>query len=293
MDVVKHATAEFTAADGTSLVVERWTPPSAPKFVVAIVHGSGEHVGRYATMAREFGELGGYVFGLDHRGQGASGGARGHVASFDDYAADLALLMQHEVAESPPGAGPDDIPWFIFGHSMGGLITLTYLLRHADSVPLRGAIISSPLLGLAMKVNPFKLMLGKVAGALMPRLSLPSDIPPEYICRDPDEVARYAADERRSMVVSAGWFSAMNRAIASVDAEVASIVTPLLWYIGTADKICDHTQSARVFAMLADDEENDQVLRTFEGYFHELHNEPADDRAKVIEMIHAWIEARI
>ncbi len=293
MEVVKHATAEFTAADGTSLVVERWTPEQPAKFAVAVVHGAGEHVGRYARMARELNELGGYVFGLDHRGQGSSGGVRGHVASFEVYAADLAELMMHEVAESKPGQAPDDIPWFIFGHSMGGLITLTYLLTHAEATPLRGAILSSPLLGLAMKVNPFKVMLGKVAGALMPKLSLPSDIPPDYICRDPDEVERYAADERRATVVSAGWFSAMNRAIARVDAEVASIVTPLLWYIGTGDKICDHTHSERVFAKLADDEENDQVLRTFEGYYHELHNEPEADRAKVIEMIHDWIEARV
>src|SRR4029077_18871543 len=98
---------------------------------------------------------------------------------------------------------------------------------------LRGAILSSPLLGLTMKVNPLKLLVGKAAGSLMPKLALPSSIPPEATCRDAEEVARYVADPLRVGVVTAGWFSAMNAAIARVEDNVGSIELPCLWYVGT------------------------------------------------------------
>jgi len=171
---------------------------------------------------------------------------------------------------------------------MGGLISLIYLLDHAKAVPLRGAVISSPLIEVAVKVNPIKRFIGEIAARIAPKLSLPTGIPPEAICRDAAEVERYKKDERRVEVITAGWFGAMKRATARVRAEVATIETPMLWYVGTGDTICSHEASIGVFKSIPDAEERGHSLHCFAGYYHELHNEPAELRAPVIEMVEEW-----
>jgi alpha-beta hydrolase superfamily lysophospholipase len=90
---VTHTELQLSAADGTPLHVERWTPDGEVRFVVVVAHGGAEHVGRYAWLSKALGEVGGLVVGPDHRGQGKSGGPRGHVERFEDYAADLRRVM--------------------------------------------------------------------------------------------------------------------------------------------------------------------------------------------------------
>lgn len=290
---MRSASRTIPAADGTPLHIDLWLPEGAPRRVVVVAHGGAEHAGRYAPLAESLVADGALVFGPDHRGLGSSGGVRGHVKHFEDYARDLQLVMNDVATGEAAGARPDQVPWFLFGHSMGGLISLVYLLDHQREAPkLRGAVISSPLLGLAMKVNPVKLAVGKLAGKLAPRLALPSGIPADAICRDPEEVARYAADPRRVDVVTAGWFAAMNAAIARVEHGVGTIELPSLWYAGTGDRIVDHTAIERVFARIPEPAERDQSLRLFPGYYHELHNEPAELRAPIVEMIRAWLAER-
>lgn len=308
MPAVKHHEQTIEAADGTPLHVERWEPRGPVRFVVVLVHGGAEHVGRYERLANRFGEHGGLCFGLDHRGQGKSGGRKGHVRAFEEYAADLGQVMQAMAEQLPPGERPDAIPWFVFGHSMGGLITLTYLLEQlrapaqegqaalpgaVKAVPLRGAIISSPLLEVAIKVNPLKRLLGHVAAAIWPTLALPTGIPPSAICRDPDEVERYERDARRVGVVTAGWFRAMNRATARVRAEVAKIELPCLWYVGTGDTICSHAVTMQTFRSIPKPDARDQSLHCFDGYFHELHNEPKALREPVLELVEQWVLQRL
>ena len=279
---MQHEREEISAPDGTKLVVESWTPKS-PSFAVCMVHGNAEHVGRYAHVAEAIAAAGGVAFGMDRRGQGESGGPPGHVDAFEVFASDLRHLLLQRA---------EKIPLFILGHSAGGLVTLVYLLDHADDVPLRGVILSNPLIALAMKVNPVTAFFGKVAASVAPELTVASNIPASHVSRDPQVVAAYEADERRVPKVSTRWFVAMNEAAARVEAEAAKIEVPLLWAVGTGDKICDHTASERVFATLKDPKGNDQTLKSFEGYYHELVNEPEPDRTAVIEAMVAWIKER-
>lgn len=308
MRLVKHHEQTIEAADGTPLFVERWDPRGPVRFVVVLVHGGAEHVGRYERLAKMFGEHGGLCFGPDHRGQGKSGGRRGDVRAFETYAADLGQVMQKVAAELPAGERPDAIPWFLFGHSMGGLISLVYMLEQArapaadgqvalegkvQALPLRGVIISSPLIEVAVKVNPIKRLVGNIAAKIWPSLSLPTGIPASAICRDPDEVARYERDPRRAGVVTAGWFGAMNRATARVRAEVAKIETPCLWYVGTGDTICSHKAAEEVYRSIPDPDAHGTSLHVFDGYYHELHNEPAELRAPVLELVTDWVLERL
>lgn len=304
---MKHGEQTIEAADGTPLHVETWAPKGPARFVVVIVHGGAEHVGRYDRVARRFAAHGGHCFGPDHRGQGKSGGRKGHVRSFQQYAADLGQVMQAMAAKLPAEERPDAIPWFLLGHSMGGLISLTYLLEQqrppaqegqpalggtVQALPLRGAVITSPLLEVAVKVHPIKRWVGNLAARIWPTLALPTGIPPSAICRDPAEVARYEKDPRRVGVVTAGWFRAMNLATARVRAEVGTIELPCLWTVGTGDTICNHATSLAAFRSIAKPEARDQSMHVFDGYYHELHNEPEALREPVLALWEGWVLER-
>ena len=305
---MQHEQRRVVAPDGISLHVEQWTPSDKVEFVAVISHGGAEHVGRFARLAEMLAKMGGLVVGLDHRGQGLTGGIRGHVEAFEDYASDLRQVILDAAGRLPEDQQPSSLPWFLFGHSMGGLISLTYLLEQArapaqegqvalsgkvQALPLRGAIISSPLIEVAVKVNVIKRWVGQLAAKIWPTLSLPTGIPANAICRDPDEVARYERDSRRVGVVSAGWFAAMNRATARVRAEVGTIELPCLWYVGTGDTICSHEASLAVYRSIPEPEARGTSLHVFDGYYHELHNEPAELRAPVMEVVSEWVRARL
>ncbi len=288
-----HTTRQIQSQDRTRLHIEQWAPAGPPRFVVALSHGAAEHTSRYARVAGWFGERGGLTFGHDHRGQGLSGGPQGHVDSFSVYASDLDAVLHAQIDALPPESRPDRIPWFLFGHSMGGLVALTYLLDNNGRNPFAGAIISAPLLGLTMKVPPLKAKIGQIAARLLPRLTLPSGLPATSISRDPAEVALYKADRRRVDKVSARWFAAMNEAIVRVSGEAHKIGLPMLWYVGTGDLICDPIATRSLFDRMVDPGSRHQSLRSFEGYYHELHNEPELLRQPIKEMLLGWVDQRI
>jgi alpha-beta hydrolase superfamily lysophospholipase len=289
---VDHKTRQIQTRDQVRLHVEQWAS-GTPRFVVCMSHGAAEHISRYARVAGWFAERGGLTFGADHRGQGSSGGPPGHVESFSVYASDLDAVVKAQIDSLPPESRPDKIPWFLFGHSMGGLVALTYLLDHRGKHPFAGAIISAPLLGLTLKVPPLKLKVGQLAAKYLPRLTLPSGLPPSAISRDPAEVAAYSADRRRIDKVSARWFAAMNDAVARVSAEAPQLDLPMLWYVGTGDLVCDPMATRALFDRMVDPASRNQSLRSFDGYYHELHNEPELLRQPIKEMLLGWIDQRL
>lgn len=175
----------------------------------------------------------------------------------------------------------------------GGLVALTYLLDHRRRHPFKGAIISAPLLGLTLKVPPLKLKVGQLAARLLPRLTLPSGLPPASIPRDPVEVDRYKHDRRRvdkvrpvvrrherrgrSRLRRGRRLSCRRRGDAS----------------GTGDLVCDPIATLRRVDRLVDPAARHQSLRSFDGYYHELHNEPELLRQPIKEMLLAWVEQRL
>jgi alpha-beta hydrolase superfamily lysophospholipase len=286
-------TRKIRTRDGTELHSELWEPEGRVTFVVCIVHGQGEHVSRYDQVARELNEIGAVVFGADHRGEGRSGGIPGHTEKFEQYGDDLLDVLRDYESHLGPERSPKAVPWFIWAHSMGGLITLTYLLDHERDVPLRGVVVSAPLLGLKMKVGWLKEKAVRVLAKLVPKLAVPTGIDANTISRDPVQVQRYVADPRRVTKITTSWAVAMENAIERVEQEVGKISLPMHWYVGTGDLLCDHEASKKVFDSLPAAPSNDQTLELWAGYYHELHNEPAELRKPVIESIHAWIRARL
>ena len=195
--------SSFETSDRTSLWVRQWMPEGEPCSVIFVAHGGADHGGRFTHLAKRWSSQGALVVAHDHRGQGRSGGPPGHVDSFAQYWNDLNELQ----AKIRQEAKVEHLPWFLFGHSMGGLVTLGYLCEFqssASSLP-RGAIVSAPLLGLAMKVNPFKELLGRIMLRIAPTFAVDPKLPAEYLCRDAAVVEDYRSDPKRTRVVSAGW----------------------------------------------------------------------------------------
>ena len=275
------ANAEVTirAPDGTGL----WTwrrPTITPRAETLIIHGFGEHSRRYEALTDHLAANHCSVTGYDQRGHGKSEGGRGHVERFSDYEDDLAVIISRVASQS------GGLPLFLIGHSMGGLITLRYLARNDPA--LRGAVVSAPLIGVAARVPPHKLMIGKLSAALMPRLTLNNEIDPSVLSRDENVGLAYAADPLVHRVVSAKWFAEATRAMEDVVRRAPEMTLPVLIMHGTEDKLASYEATARLYPSIGS---KDKEFVTYTGYYHELFNEP--EKQEVFTKVTDWISSRL
>src|SRR5919108_3505222 len=165
-----------------------WLPDEAPRATAALVHGIGEHTGRYVHVAEALAQRGYAVYGVDHRGHGASEGARAYVDRFDDFVEDLHLVLL-EAKRAHAGLSA-----FMLGHSMGGLIALRYALQHQEE--LAGLVLSGVALQFGESVSPLVRRSARVIAALAPRLPISRGYArgESVLSRDPAVQARFDAD---------------------------------------------------------------------------------------------------
>lgn len=269
----------FNGSEGLSLYYQSWQPDSPARGVLVIVHGLGEHGGRYKNVVNHLVPLGFAVYALDHRGHGRSPGQRAYANNMAEFRGDVHALVQL-AANAHPG-----LPLFIMGHSLGGLITLDYILHQPEG--LRGAIVSAPAVG-GVGVSPVLLMLSRVLSRVWPTFSLDSGLDVNAISRDPQEVQAYQDDPlvhgkgtpRLATVVmdSAEW----------CQANAHTLQLPLLMIHGTADSITSPADSRRFFDNVAS---ADKTYIAYEGGYHESHNDI--HYQQVVEDIAAWLVERI
>jgi len=252
---------------------------AAPRALVVIVHGVAEHLGRYQHVADAL-VAGGYaVARFDHRGHGSSGGPRVFVSRFGEYVDDLHGVLG--LARARAGAPKA----FLLGHSMGGLITITHLLAHPGAVD--GAVLSSPGLGLSIKVPAWKDSLGKVMSAVWPRLAIPTGIDPALVSRDPAVVSAYANDPLVTKKATARWYTEFLAAQKDANARAMEIRVPLLVLAGGQDKLTSVPAIERWFPLVSS---SDKTLQPYPALAHEVMNEPEKD--VVIGDIRRWLDAR-
>lgn len=265
-------------ADGLDLHCRSWAP-TAPCGIIVIVHGLAEHGGRFRETAEFFAQQGWAVFAGDLRGHGLSpdtpGGGRVHVRRFAEYFLDVEALA--DVARQ----AHEGLPLFLLGHSMGGLITINYLLENPPDIA--GAVISSPALGTHPKFRPslaLRLLVGLLS-RLTPRARFPSDLDVEAISRDPEVVRGYADDPLVSKKVSARWYTETLRAMKQSHERAGTLRIPILLMQSGADRLVDPAATAR-WAAGAPPELVELV--EWEGFYHEMFNEPEKDlvRAKTL-----------
>ncbi|MET7475271.1 lysophospholipase [Streptomyces sp. NPDC005648] len=232
--------------------VREW-PHARPRFVALIVHGYGEHIGRYAGLADVLAGRGAAVFGGDHMGHGGSGGERVLIEDFEEVVDDV-----RAVSEAARGAHPR-VPVVVVGHSMGGLISARYAQRHGDE--LAALVLSGPVIGA-----------WELPGRLLSMDEIPdTPVSPAALSRDPAVGAAYAADP---LV----WHGAMRRPTVTAFARTLEAVAeggdvgrlPVLWLHGEEDRLVPVGGSRAGVEALSGGDLTEHVYR---GARHEVFHE--------------------
>lgn len=276
------APQQFTlnSLDGTTLACKIWQPADYPKAVIILVHGIGEYSGRYHHVADYFQQRGFVVFTLDLRGHGRSKGRRGHVKHFDEYRQDVLQLVQHAHQQTP------EIPAFLIGHSMGGLVSLLFALAHPDEI--NAVIASGPAFVPIIPVPVWKVTLGQLLANVLPSFSMDNEIMPDMVSRNPEIVQAYGSDPLVHARVSARWFSEFNSARTWVMDNANTLSVPALLLHGKADKLVDPAGTEEFFNRIGLD---DKHLILYDELYHEIFNEP--EQVTVFSDIEAWILPRL
>jgi alpha-beta hydrolase superfamily lysophospholipase len=272
----------LTTHDGLSLVRQDWLPAGALRGAVALIHGFGEHSGRYTALVDALPRHGFAVHGFDLRGHGRSPGRRGHVDRWSDYRDDVSAFVTAVAAEGPA------VPLFIFGHSMGGLIVLDWLIDGDPTAraTLRGAILSAPGLRPLEVGKPWQLWASRVLSRTWPAFSM--DVPLGPVSRDGAIVATTRADPLNHRRASARWATEAMAAIKRSHEGAATITLPLLVVHGAADRIVDVAGSRWLIDNVGS---VDRQLIVYPDAYHEVHNDIGRD--VLVRDVLAWVERHL
>lgn len=263
--------------DGINLYGQAWNVPD-PKGIVVLVHGLGEHCGRYGNLIQSLSGKGIAFYGLDHRGHGRSEGQRGHIDSFSQYLDDLKVLVARVRAEHPK------LPLIMLGHSMGGTIACRYAIAYPEDI--EALILSSAGLIPAVKVPGWKALAGRIMSRLFPHISMSNGLDANGLSHDQAVVEAYLKDPLVHDRVTARWFTEFTKAGEECLALASRIEKPLLVIHGRKDPIVDCRGSEQVYHQASSP---DKELYIFDGLYHETMNELQEERDKVLAVIEGWI----
>ena len=274
-----QSTEEYlVAAPEVQLFVRQARPAVPTRARVVLVHGLGEHLGRYGHVASALLSRGFAVAGWDLRGHGRSSGVRGDVKDTEWLVDDLATVCAHFREEG--------CPLFIFAHSLGAQIALRFLEREGGVC--RGAVIASPWLRLAFHPPRWKLLIARLAMWIRPGFVQKTKLRAERLSRDPAHLASFPHPELAHRRISARMYFALLAGGERIFAEAARLHTPMLLLHGDDDPVTSHRATCDFFERVGS---QDKTLRVFPGARHEMHNDL--DRAEVLREIGGWIEARL
>lgn len=280
---MKHREGYFTsavAASDAKVYYQSWSPAQRPQGVLVVVHGLGEHGGRYLNLVNYFVPKGFAVYALDHVGHGRSEGTRVYVERFERYVQDLRQFVEF-VAEQLV-----DVPRVLVAHSMGALIGVAYLLSHQETVDC--AIISGPAVKVPDDVSTATLAAGKILSALLPKVGI-LQLDAGKISRDPVVVQAYRDDPLvYNGKITARLAAEMLKTMQHVTQHAGKITLPLLILQGGEDKLVD-PEGAPLLHELVSSPVNE--LKVYEGFFHEVFNEP--EHLQVMRDVETWLSRQL
>lgn len=253
---------------GDRMLVRRWPEPDVAAADLLIVHGFGEHSGRYEHVGAAFADAGFRVTSFDLPGHGGSGGRRAYVEEFDHFLDAVDLLR------------PETGKFVLYGHSMGGLVVLKYAL---DRIPPDVLIASAPALDATAPAWQKKS--APLLGRLLPQLPMPVPFDSSALSRDPAVGSAYDADPLVIHKITARLGAEMLAAGMEVQASVDSLTVPTLVIHGGADTMVP----ARFSAVLAD--APNVTRKLYPKLQHECHNEP--EGPEVIQDMIDFVEAAL
>jgi alpha-beta hydrolase superfamily lysophospholipase len=280
---MKERTLSLSSVAGKALNVRIWAPEGSSKRsgAVILVHGLGEHCGRYAHVARHFTDRGFSVYGADHVGFGASEGIRGDApGGLRTLERDVLSVL--ELASKELGEASRNV---LLGHSMGGLVALQCLLHHPEAA--REAIVSGPALNVGARISRSRIRLARVMGLLLPVVTTDHGIDADKVCSDPEVVSAYVSDPLVHRRISSRLLVSMidegDRVRAARDRFDPAL--SLLLLHGEEDAI-SLPGDTRAFADAVACERT--TLHVFPRMRHEVFNEP--ENAKTFQSVDRFLE---
>lgn len=269
----------IATADGKQLFTREWKPVQAARAVIVLIHGLGEHSGRYPHVAAALNAAGYAVIAPDLRGHGHTAGIRGHIPSMAIAMEDIRRVIE-EAGRRYPG-----LPQFLYGHSLGGSLVLKYILTIPST--LRGAIVTGPGLAVSTPVTGLKLAAARLLYRLAPSFTMPNGLDLTGLSSDPAVIQRVQSDPYYHTRASVQLGLDAIKQGEWLQTQTGQVPVPLLIMQGTADRVVN-LAATRCFSKNIT---GDVTYREWEGWYHELHNEPG--RAEFFKAINAWLDAKL
>ena len=267
----------FSDNKKNTIYYQSWLPKSDIKALIVVVHGLGEHSGRYTNLVNHLIPLGYGVYSWDHIGHGRSDGMRKYIDRFPDFTNVVSQYVQQIKAAHPA------LPLFILGHSMGGLITANYLLDHQSD--FKGAIFSAPAIKVAGGVHPLKLYGVKFLSAIFPRFGL-APLNPSAITRNLKVLEESLNDPLTNYgKTSVRLLTELMDAMVQFKKKAHTLTLPVLILQGSDDQVIDPSGANLLYDLVSSE---DKTLKIYPDLYHEVFHEP--ERYKVLVDVEAWLE---
>ncbi len=279
---MKTESAWLVAQDQQQLHVRIFRPDGPPKACIAMVHGFGEHTGRYERSAAFFCARG-YAYVIhDQRGHGLTPGKRGVVRTYASLMSDIDLVLDR-IGKNFPG-----LPIALYGHSMGGNEVLFRIL-HAPALPasVKCAVAGSPWLRLHKPPSAATVAMAKIVSKILPDFTAKSDLKIEELNRSKENQEATRNDPLYLDAIGARIFQELSANGERILAEEPDLHIPLLVMVGTGDLVVSHEAVQEFIAKCGDRCES----RIWPGFFHELHNEP--EAEEVLGVVAEFLDRRL
>jgi acylglycerol lipase len=263
---------------GHSIFACEWKPEKSTKAVIALVHGLGEHSGRYQNMADFYTKNGFAVISFDLFGHGKSGGQRGHLPASETYLKGIDDLLAYAKSQYL------NLPIILRGHSLGGELVLWYSIQRKPRI--NGVISTAPFFASYEPVPPFKLFLAQSMNSIFPSFSMKSELNTATLSRDNNIVTKYIADPLVHGMISArlGW-TMIEKGNWLLD-HANEFTLPLLLMVGTGERLVDRSK-IDLFAKNVSGID----YKIWDSLYHELHNEPEKETVLKYEL--NWVNKHL
>jgi len=268
----------LSARDGIKLYVQSWEPETESRGVVCLVHGLGEHSGRYLHLAEFLSHENYTLFAFDLRGHGKSQGKRGHTPSISVLFDDIDQVLSESILRY------NGKPHFLYGHSLGGLLVIAYAIQYHPQIT--GIISTGPIFRTAFKPPIWKTSLGRLIRGILPAFAMNNEVDPHVLSHDQQIVRAYVDDPLVHDRISARLgIDMLDLGIWALE-HASEVNTPLFLMHAGDDRLCS-VEASQEFAARAGEI---CTLKIWEGLYHEIHNEP--EKNLVFNTALAWLDGK-